>query len=170
MNQQINFIGIDYESIADGDGVRIVVFFSGCVHKCDGCHNPESHDFKAGKEFTIEIQEEIFSHIENAPYISGVTLSGGDCFYNPIPVIEFVKRLKERFPSINVWGYTGFSLEEVLLNSDRRSLFELCDVLVDGKFDKTLKGFNLKFKGSANQRIINVKQSLQQGKVVTLYN
>lgn len=162
----INIIGIDYESIVDGEGVRTTLFFAGCSHNCDGCHNPESHDFLAGNEFDKTIQDEILSHIENSSYVSGITLSGGDCFFNPKPVIEFVKRFKETFPQKTIWAYTGFTLEELLLNKDRRKLFELCDIIVDGKFEKKLKGYNLKFKGSANQRIIDVKKSTKQGKVV----
>ena len=167
--QTINLIGIDYESIVDGDGVRTVIFFSGCAHNCNGCHNKESHDFTAGKVFSEEIQKEIFSHIENAPYISGITLSGGDCFFNPEPVIDFVIKFKERFPDKTIWAYTGFVLEEILLNESRKNLFNLCDVLVDGKFEKDKKGFNLKFVGSANQRIRNVKESMAVGRVVLLY-
>ena len=162
----INLMGIDYESIVDGDGVRTVLFFAGCAHNCKGCHNPESHNFAAGNEFDKTVQEEIFSHIENAPYISGITLSGGDCFFNPEPVIDFVEKFKEKFPEKTVWAYTGFVLEEGLLNENRRKLFELCDVLVDGRFEKELKGFNLKFKGSTNQRVIDVKESIKTGKVV----
>lgn len=167
--QTINLIGIDYESIADGDGVRTVIFFSGCAHNCDGCHNQESHDFNAGKLFDSEVQEEIFSHIESAPYISGITLSGGDCFFNPQPVIDFVVEFKKRFPYKTIWAYTGFVLEEILLNQYRRNLFELCDVVVDGKFEKDNGGFNLKFVGSTNQRIIDVKESIKIGRVVLLY-
>ena len=159
-------MGIDYESIVDGDGVRTVLFFAGCAHNCEGCHNPESHDFNAGEHFDEEKANEIFSHIADAPYISGITLSGGDCFFNPIPVIYFVEAFRAKFPDKTVWAYTGFTLEEVLLNENRRKLFELCDVLVDGKFVKSEKGFNLKFKGSANQRTIAVKESLSAGKVI----
>lgn len=162
----INLIGIDYESIVDGDGVRTVLFFSGCKHNCDGCHNPESHNFNAGKEFTEKVQNEIFSHIESSPYISGITLSGGDCFFNPIPVIKFLQLFRKRFPDKTVWGYTGFVLEEILLDKYRSKLFNMCDVIVDGKFEKDLNKPNLKFKGSTNQRIIDVKKSTKQGKVV----
>lgn len=164
--QTINLLGIDYESIVDGVGVRTVLFFAGCSHNCKGCHNPSSHDFNAGKLFTEEQQEEIFSYIRTVPYVDGITLSGGDCFFNPKPVIEFVKKFKEQFPNKTIWAYTGFVLEEILLNNNRRELFELCDVLVDGKFEEEQKGFNLKFKGSKNQRIIDVKQTLNAGKVV----
>lgn len=163
---EIHVMGIDYESVVDGEGVRTVIFFSGCVHNCDGCHNPESHDFLGGEIFSREMQEEIFSHVENSPYIDGITLSGGDCFFNPKLVIGFVKEFKKRFPKKTVWGYTGFTLEEILLDSRRRKLFELCDYVVDGKFEKEKKGFNLVFKGSSNQRIINVRESLKAGRVV----
>ena len=166
ITKPINLLGIDYESVVDGIGVRTVLFFAGCSHDCQGCHNPESHDFKAGKVFDEDIANEILSYIEEAPYIKGITLSGGDCFFNPIPIIYFVEAFKERFPDKDIWAYTGFNLEEILLNDNRRKLFELCDVLVDGRFIQEEKGFNLKFKGSNNQRIIDVKQTINAGKVV----
>lgn len=162
----INVTGIDYESIIDGDGIRTVIFFAGCLHDCKGCHNPQTHDFQAGEKFTEDTQESIFSYMEHAPYISGITLSGGDCFFNPLPVIDFIIKFKKRFPEKTIWAYTGFDLEEILLCDERKKLFELCDILVDGRFIEEQKGFNLKFKGSSNQRIIDVKQTIKSKKIV----
>ena len=160
--------GINFESVADGDGVRVVVYVSGCKHGCKGCHNPSSHSFTAGQPFTPELQDEMISYIENTPFVSGLTLSGGDPVYSATEVKEFLQLLKTRIPTISVWMYTGFTYEEIFINPEQSSLLTYCDVIVDGEFILEQRDMTLCYRGSRNQRIIDVKASLESGKVVEL--
>lgn len=160
--------GINFESVADGDGVRVVIYVSGCKHGCKGCHNPSSHSFTAGQPFTSELQDEIISYIEKTPFVSGVTLSGGDPVYSATEVKDFLDLLSTRIPDISVWMYTGFSYEDLLNDPERASLLMRCDVVVDGEFILEQRDMTLCYRGSRNQRIIDVKASLESGKVVEL--
>lgn len=153
----INILGIDFESIADGDGVRVVIFFSGCKHNCKGCHNPISHDFDAGVPFGEDIQNNIINYIVNTPFISGVTLSGGDPMFLADEILPFVKKLKSTVQNINVWIYSGFTFDEIIKDKKRRRLLKECDVLVDGKFDIDQRDLTIPYRGSRNQKIINLK-------------
>lgn len=159
-------IGIDFESIADGEGVRVVIFFSGCKHGCKGCHNPASHDFESGRSFSPELQDQIIKYIGNTPFISGVTLSGGDPMYSSGDIVPFVRRLRSEIPRASVWVYSGFMFEELATNPDFRCLLELCDVLVDGPFILEQRDMTLEYRGSRNQRILNVQKSLDSGSAV----
>lgn len=159
-------VGINFESIVDGSGVRVVVFFAGCKHDCKGCHNPESHSFDVGKPFDDEMQEQIAEYIRETPYIDGVTLSGGDPMYSAKDVTDFVVRLRAELPSVTVWVYTGFTYEEILQDEDMLGLLQLCDVLVDGRFILEQKDVTLYYRGSRNQRIIDVQASLFSGNVI----
>ena len=117
----MNVSGINFESIADGDGVRVVVYISGCLHNCKGCHNPTSHSFTAGRPFTEELQREVIEYIKKTPFISGLTLSGGDPMYSASELVPFVTALKEDIKDISVWIYSGFSYEKILENSEMLS-------------------------------------------------
>ncbi len=161
-----NIVGINFESIVDGDGVRVVIFFSGCNHHCKGCHNPESHDFNTGKSFDSEIQEQIAEYIRETPFVSGVTLSGGDPMYSADSIIPFLKGLKKLSPTSTVWVYSGFTYEEIIADPSMRELLAMCDVLVDGPFILEQRDITLSYRGSRNQRIIDVQKSLKAGKVV----
>lgn len=163
-----NICGINFESIVDGDGVRVTVFFSGCQHHCKGCHNPISHNFNAGRQFTEELQEQIITYIKETPYISGITLSGGDPMFSARQIIPFVKRLKKCLPYINIWVYSGFTYDELLRDKWRKKLLELCDVLVDGRFMLSQRDPTLSYRGSRNQRIIDIQKSIQDCKVQLL--
>ncbi len=165
---RLNVAGINFESVADGDGVRVVVYVSGCRHGCKGCHNPSSHSFTAGQPFTDELQEEIISYIENTPFISGVTLSGGDPVYSAADVELFLHRLKTHLPDISVWMYTGFSYEELISEAEYVDLLKYCDVIVDGEFILEQRDMTLCYRGSRNQRIIDVKASTDKGEAVEL--
>ena len=167
--EQAKVLGINFESLVDGDGVRVTVFFSGCLHRCEGCHNPLSHDFQNGRPFSEPLQEEIIQYVKETPFIEGVTLSGGDPMYSAAAIIPFVQKLREQCPRVNVWVYSGFTYEEIIKDSTRKKLLQLCDVLVDGPFISALKSPNLKYKGSRNQRTIDVQQSFASGAVVVLY-
>ena len=162
----MNVSGIDFESIADGEGVRVVVYVSGCLHSCKGCHNPTSHPFTAGREFTEDLQREIVEYIKKTPFISGVTLSGGDPMYSAGQLIPFVDTLKREIKDISIWVYSGFCYEEILKDEEMRGLMTLCDVLVDGEFILEQRDMTLCYKGSRNQRIIDIQKSLSSGKVI----
>lgn len=156
--------GFIEESIVDGYHVRSVVFISGCNHKCMHCHNPETWSFTYGKEFTKEEQIKICERIKNNPLVKGLTLSGGDPLYSSKEVIEFIELYKQYNPNHDIWLYTGFVWEDI--KEEYIDLLNLIDVLVDGKFDSRKRNLGLKFKGSSNQRIINVKESLKLDKII----
>lgn len=161
-----NIVGINFESIVDGEGVRVVVFFAGCNHHCKGCHNPESHRFDVGKPFDFEIQEQISEYIRETPYIDGVTLSGGDPMYSADDVRDFVIRLKAELPHVTIWIYSGFTYDEIVSDQEMLGLLQLCDVLVDGPFVIEQRDVSLNYRGSRNQRIIDVQASLFSGEIV----
>ena len=143
----------------DGPGLRTSIYFSGCTHKCEGCHNPQSWDFEAGKETTLE---EVMKVIEYNGF--PVTFSGGDPFFQAEDVTELAREIKSRLGK-NIWCYTGFVYES-LIQDDQRELLEHLDVLVDGPFIQKLHDPDLLFRGSSNQRIINVQASLYSGTTV----
>ena len=150
----MNISGIIYESIVDGEGIRNVIFVSGCKHKCPGCHNPESWDFNYGKEFTLEEQMNFIEQCKKNPLLDGITLSGGDPMYLEKDIISFIKLYKEHCPTHNIWIYSGFTYEELIQNPSRKAVLDLCDVLVDGLYLQELRDTTLPFRGSSNQRII----------------
>lgn len=163
----MNVAGINFESVVDGEGVRVVVFVSGCLHNCKGCHNPASHSFTAGQPFTQELQDEIIAYIQKTPFISGLTLSGGDPMYSAKEITPFIERLHKDIKDISVWIYSGFRFEEILENSEMFDLLKLCDVLVDGEFVLEQRDITLSYKGSKNQRIIDIQKSISTKQVVT---
>ena len=148
------------DSIVDGEGLRAVLWTQGCSHNCKGCHNPETHDFNKG--VLVEV-DEVKQLIKDLTLQDGITFSGGDPFFQPEPCIEIAKFAKEE--GLNVWAYTGFLFEDLIKNEKMREFLNYIDVLVDGKFELDNKSLNLKFRGSTNQRIINVPRSLKMGKV-----
>ncbi len=148
------------DSIVDGEGLRAVLWTQGCSHNCKGCHNPETHDFNKG--VLVEV-DEVKQLIKDLTLQDGITFSGGDPFFQPEPCIEIAKFAKEE--GLNVWAYTGFLFEDLIKNEKMREFLNYIDVLVDGKFELENKSLNLKFRGSTNQRIINVPRSLKMGKV-----
>lgn len=146
------------ESIVDGQGIRMVIWSQGCKMACPGCHNPETHNPCGGQEYDIEeLKKEITKY---AKYHQGITLSGGDPFLQP----EANKELADHAHSLglDVWAYCGKTYEQLQDNV----LLSSCDVLVDGPFIKELRDITLAFRGSSNQRIVNVQQSLQSGEVI----
>lgn len=161
----MNVVGINFESIADGVGVRVVVFVSGCRHNCKGCHNPTSHSFTVGRPFTPELQDEIVDYIRKTPFITGITLSGGDPMYSAAELLPFVQRIKKELTKISVWIYSGFTYEELLEDAEMFELLKLCDVLVDGMFVLEQRDITLAYKGSTNQRLIDVQASLAANEV-----
>jgi len=162
----LNVSGINFESIADGEGVRVVVFISGCLHNCKGCHNPASHSFTAGQPFTSDLQDKIVAYIKNTPFISGLTLSGGDPMYSAEELIPFVQKLRSEVVGVTVWIYSGFLYEEIKQNEEMAELLKQCDVLVDGEFVLEQRDITLAYKGSQNQRIIDVQKSITDNKII----
>ena len=158
---------IQSDSIVDGEGIRSVIWFQGCSHNCPGCHNPETHDFKAGIEVSLK---EMKAKIDELEYQSGVTFSGGDPMMQVEALAELAAYVKEK--GMNVWVYTGYTFEELMILADKNESYmkalEQIDVLVDGKFVMDLRSFDVQFRGSSNQRILDVKKSLEKKKAVKI--
>ncbi len=165
----MNYAAIKKFDIANGPGVRVSLFVSGCRHCCKNCFNKEAWDFSYGKLFDENVAEELISAI-SPPHISGFTLLGGEPFEpeNRPELAKFLKKLRERLPNKEIWCFTGFDFEKDLLlgDGDTKTMLENIDVLVDGRFVEELKSAALIFRGSSNQRIIDVKKSLEAGKAV----
>ncbi len=152
---------VQMDSIVDGPGVRMVIWTQGCHHGCLGCHNPQTHDIHGG---ILVAQADVIKEIEQARLQTGLTLSGGEPFLQAKPLIPIVKAAKKR--GWNIWAYSGFTIEELMAHPEQKSLLECIDVLVDGKFIKAQKDYRLKFKGSKNQRIIDVQASLLKQRLI----
>lgn len=142
------------ETIVDGVGLRMSVYFSGCHHQCPGCHNPSSWNQEQGR---LVDTKEIVDLYKNNKLLSGITLTGGDPFYDAIDLLSFLKELRHALPTVNIWAYTGYTYEDLLIDSVKRDCLNYIDVLVDGPYIESLQGPNLMFKGSSNQRIIALK-------------
>jgi len=153
---------ITRDSIVDGPGLRAVIWTQGCRHNCEGCHNPSTHDFNGG--FLMEI-DDILEELKSLHLHRGITLSGGEPFEQPLECAAIAKRAKEL--GLDVWCYTGYTFEELIDKKGKRyrreweELLQLVDVLVDGPFIKDKKNLLLKFRGSDNQRILDVRKSLK---------
>ena len=157
--QSIRISGITPESIVDGEGIRYVIFTQGCPHHCVGCHNPSTHSFYGGKVIAIH---DILTDIEkNSKYIDGITLSGGEPFCQ-IDQCGIIAKKAQKL-GLTVWCYTGFSFEELYRRGDALKLLQNLDVLVDGPFILEERSLELDFRGSRNQRIIDVRTSLKEG-------
>ena len=155
------------DSIVDGEGIRTVIWTQGCPHNCPGCHNPETHDFKGGA--LVEL-DEVFEIIDTLEGQTGITFSGGDPFMQAKQCSEIAKYAINK--GYNIWCYTGFTFEQLLKLSETKKevmdFLETIDVLVDGKFDISKKSLSVIFAGSSNQRIIDVKKSLETKEVVLI--
>lgn len=169
----MNYCGIKKCDIANGLGVRVSLFVSGCTHHCKGCFQPETWDFEYGDEFTEDTENELLEAL-SPEYIHGITLLGGEPFEpeNQRALIGFIRKVKEKFPKKNIWCYTGYLLDDELLAPSRArcevtdEMLSYIDVLVDGEFQLEKKNISLQFCGSENQRLIDVKKSLEKGEVV----
>ena len=158
--------------IADGEGVRVTLFVSGCTNCCPGCFQKETWDFKYGKEYTNETEKELLEALSK-PYIKGLTLLGGEPFEeeNQKELVKLLRKVKTLYPKKDIWAYTGFILDQDLLKYGRRhfemtdEMLSYIDILVDGPFIESQKDISLAFKGSKNQRIIDLKKSLQEGEI-----
>ena len=148
--------GIEYDSIVDGEGIRNTIFISGCKHMCKHCHNQQMWNFLYGEDFTFDKQIEFIQKCKENILLDGITISGGDPFFSCQDVIDFIKLYKKELPHHNIWIYSGFTYEELLLDEKKKELLMLCDVLVDGLYKEELRDITLDFRGSSNQRIIHI--------------
>ena len=159
----MRYHNITKDDMLNGDGLRVVLWVAGCTHCCQDCQNPVTWDIRGGIPFDQAAKEEIFTELEK-DYISGLTLSGGDPLHpaNRQDVAELVGEIRAKYPEKTIWLYTGFVWEVI----GALPLMEQIDVVVDGEFDRTLLDVQLKWKGSSNQRVIDVKRTLAEGMVV----
>lgn len=171
----MNYATIKKTDVANGPGIRVSLFVSGCTHACKGCFNRETWDFSYGMPFTAETEEEILSAL-NHDYIRGFSVLGGEPMEpgNRDTVLELLRRVRKVYPEKNIWCYTGYEYEKDLLrwiaegDETVAELLELTDVLVDGEFVEEKKDLRLAFRGSGNQRLIDVKATKEAGHVVCL--
>lgn len=169
----MNYASIKPVDVANGTGVRVSLFVSGCTHRCKGCFNSEAWDFEYGDLYTEETQKYILSCLDKT-YIRGLSLLGGEPFdpHNQDTLIKLLKEVKEKFPQKDIWCYTGYDFDKDLngefaeQNKSTSELLSMIDILVDGEFVLALKNPSLKFRGSSNQRIIDVQASLKSGETV----
>ena len=169
----MRYAEIKYCDIANGAGVRTTLFVAGCRHHCPGCFNPGTWSFDAGEAFTREVEDALVRSLEPA-YVDGLTLLGGEPFEpeNQAALTALLERVRAEYPGKNVWAYSGFTFEQLTKGPSRAHtkgvmrMLSLVDVLVDGPFVLELKDITLRFRGSSNQRIINVKRSLGAGEPV----
>ena len=160
----MNYADIKKVDVANGEGVRVSLFVSGCTHQCKGCFNKEAWDFNYGKPFTQETIDKVINYLDN-PYISGLTILGGEPLEheNQKGLLPLLKKVKEKFPEKNVWCYTGYRYDKDIMEKmyknwkETPEVLSYIDVLVDGEFEEDKKDITLKFRGSSNQRIINLK-------------
>ena len=169
----MNYANIKYNDIADGEGIRTSLFVSGCTHHCKGCFNEEAWDFNYGKPFTREVEDRILESLKPS-YIAGLTLLGGEPFEpaNQRVLVPFLKRVREQLPDKNIWCYTGYLFDEDICGKmldrvpETRELLSCIDVLIDGPFIEERKNLKIRFRGSDNQRIIDVKKTMEAGEIV----
>lgn len=169
----MNYASIKPVDVANGTGVRVSLFVSGCTHKCKGCFNSEAWDFNYGDLYTDETQQHILTCLDKT-YIRGLSLLGGEPFdpHNQETLIKLLKEVRSRLPEKDIWCYTGYDFDKDLkgefaeINKSTSELLSLIDILVDGEFVLELKNPSLKFRGSSNQRIIDVQSSLKSGETV----
>ena len=154
--------GLEQNSYVDGPGIRMAIFFQGCLHKCEGCHNPGSWPMYGGEKVDTN---ELIKKMANDPLLDGITLSGGEPFLQPQPALVLARFARQR--GLSVWCYTGYTFEQISEWQDnRKTLLQNIDVLVDGPFKLEEKSMDVPWRGSRNQRLIDVKKSLEKGEVV----
>lgn len=177
----MNYHKIEKTSVANGTGIRVVLWCSGCRIGCKGCHNPETWDINSGQLFDDDANEELFDAL-NKPYIQGITFSGGHPLeYENLPIVyDLIKEIKKLYPQKDIWLYTGYSLSindfdntvDICFDNGllRNYILALCDVVVDGPYIEEQRDITLKWRGSKNQRVIDVKESIKQNKIITIQN
>lgn len=158
---KIRLFGTVNDSIVDGPGLRYALFVQGCHHHCPGCHNPQSHDINGGYEKDVD---DILMEIDQNTLLDGVTFSGGEPFLQIEPLIYLAKEIKKR--GLNIVIYSGFEFEELIVNEKAKELLSLCDMLVDGKFLMEKRSLSLLYRGSSNQRLIHLQETLKHHQII----
>lgn len=169
----MNYAGIKYFDIANGTGCRTVLFVSGCRNHCKGCFQPHTWEFDYGEPFDERVQREVLDSL-SPYYVQGLTLLGGEPFEpeNQKALVPFMRRVRQEHPDKNIWAFTGYVFDRDLVPGGRRftedtkELLSMIDILVDGPFIEEQKDITLKFRGSANQRILDLKKTLERGRIV----
>ena len=175
----MNYLKIEHEDVCNGPGLRCTIWITGCTHQCPECFNKESWNPNNGVLFDESAKQEIYAELSK-PYISGITFSGGDPLHrnNLTTVLNLINEIRQKFPTKTIWLYTGYDYQTIfrgepsclsqdgLDNYKRRQIISMCDVVVDGEYIDELKDSRLKFKGSSNQRVIDVKKSLKEGRII----
>lgn len=160
---------ITHDDMNNGDGIRVVLWVAGCEHHCPECQNPETHDYESGIPFDEEAMVELATELKK-DYVSGITFSGGDPLApkNRIEVAELIHWVRENFPTKTIWVYTGYKYEQLTFEGNFFACYILknIDVLVDGRYNKDLRDVNLKWRGSKNQRVLDMKKTLETGREV----
>lgn len=173
----MNYADIKRVDVANGLGVRVSLFVSGCHHHCKGCFNSDAWDFNFGKEYDEETEESILKELDKS-YIQGLSLLGGEPleYVNQKGLLSLVKKAKERHPEKTIWCYTGYKFDDDVMGDmfnkwpETKELVSNFDIVVDGKYDEDLRDLNLKFKGSSNQRIIDVQKTLENNEIILADN
>lgn len=162
----MRYHNVTNDDMLNGEGLRVVLWISGCEHRCKNCHNPITWNENDGLIFDENVKNEVFSKLEK-DYIQGITFSGGDPLYhsNIKEITKIAKEIKEKYAEKDIWLYTGYKWEEI----ENLEIIKYLDVIVDGKYIENLKGDDLHWKGSSNQRVIDVKKTLKNNKII-LYN
>ena len=160
----MNFAQIRKYDVANGPGIRTTIFVTGCTHKCHNCFNEEYQDFDFGDPWTQQETDEVIEDLK-LDEVKGLTILGGEPFQNEVDLLEVLRDIKKEVQK-DIWIFSGYTYEEILKDEDKKKLLEECDVLVDGRFVEALKDLSLRFRGSSNQRIIDVKKSLEANEVV----
>ena len=170
----MNYCEIKKCDIANGEGVRTSLFVSGCTNHCEECFQPQTWDFAYGTPFTKEVEDEILKSLEPY-YVNGLTLLGGEPFEpkNQRELVPFMRRVREAYPDKTIWCFTGFRLDDELWQDGSYprcevtdEMLSMIDVLVDGRFVRALKDISLRFRGSSNQRLIDMKKTLQEKRII----
>ncbi len=151
----MKLLNVFKETISDGVGLRYSIYLSGCRHACKGCHNPESWDPDNGCELTDDILNDIIAEINANPLLDGITISGGDPFFDPKGLCQLLKKLKEETGQ-NIWCYTGYTIEHIRKDATMSKALQYIDTLIDGPYIESLRDPTLRFRGSSNQRIIKL--------------
>lgn len=173
----MNYHNLTYPDMNNGDGLRVVLWLSGCSHHCYHCQNPQTWDANSGIQFDKSAKEELFREL-NKDYISGVTLTGGDPLYeeNLDDILELVTEIRRLFPYKTIWLYTGYQWSDIFnegvylsknaLGLKRRNIVKQCDILVDGRYIESQRDITLQWRGSSNQRVIDIKRTLKGSEIV----
>ena len=165
---KLQIAGIVDDSIVDGDGCRLTVFVQGCARRCPGCQNPETQPMEGGRAIDTAA---ILQQMAENPILSGITFSGGEPFLQPAPLASLARAVHQR--GLDVWSYSGFTLEELAKRAEKdkatRALLNELDVLVDGPYEEEQRDLTLHFRGSQNQRVIDMKKTRKTGRIVLLY-